>query len=207
TGRPKGVAVAHGQLVHYVRAATERLGLADCKSFALVSTFVADLGNTVLFPALCTGGLLHVLTQERASSPEGVAEYFQRHAVECVKLVPSHLSALLTAAEPRHVLPRKKLVLGGESSTWALMEQVRALAPDCEVFNHYGPTETTVGVLAGPVETPAPGAAPVAVPLGRPLAHSRLYVLDADFQPVPVGVPGELFIGGAQVTRGYLHRP
>ncbi|WP_164002945.1 amino acid adenylation domain-containing protein [Pyxidicoccus caerfyrddinensis] len=207
TGRPKGVAVAHGQLVHYVRAATERLGLADCKSFALVSTFVADLGNTVLFPALCTGGLLHVLTQERASSPEGVAEYFQRHAVECVKLVPSHLSALLTAAEPRHVLPRKKLVLGGESSTWALMEQVRALAPDCEVFNHYGPTETTVGVLAGPVETPAPGAAPVAVPLGRPLAHSRLYVLDADFQPVPVGVPGELYIGGAQVTRGYLHRP
>ncbi|MCY1015594.1 non-ribosomal peptide synthase/polyketide synthase [Pyxidicoccus sp. MSG2] len=207
TGRPKGVAVAHGQLVHYVRAATERLGLADCDSFALVSTFVADLGNTVLFPALCTGGLLHVLTQERASSPEGVAEYFQRHAVECVKLVPSHLSALLTAAEPRHVLPRKKLVLGGESSTWALMEQVRALAPDCEVFNHYGPTETTVGVLAGPVETPAPGSAPVAVPLGRPLDCSRLYVLDAAFQPVPVGVPGELYIGGAQVTRGYLHRP
>ncbi|MCY1015596.1 amino acid adenylation domain-containing protein [Pyxidicoccus sp. MSG2] len=207
TGRPKGVAVPHAQLVHYVRAATERLGLADCASFALVSTFVADLGNTVLFPALCTGGLLHVLTQERAGSPAGVAEYFQRHPVDCVKLVPSHLSALLTAADPRHVLPRKKLVLGGESSTWALMDTVRELAPDCEVFNHYGPTETTVGVLAGPVETPAPGSAPVAVPLGRPLAHTRLYVLDEALRPVPVGVPGELYIGGAQVTRGYLHRP
>nr|WP_275899242.1 non-ribosomal peptide synthetase [Pyxidicoccus caerfyrddinensis] len=207
TGRPKGVAVSHGQLAHYVHAATERLGLKDCESFALVSTFVADLGNTVLFPALCTGGLLHVLTHERASNPADVAEYFQRHAVDCVKLVPSHLSALMTAAEPRHVLPRKKLVLGGESSSWALMEQVRALAPDCEVFNHYGPTETTVGVLAGRVEWPAAGSSPATVPLGRPLSHSRLYVLDERLQPVPVGVPGELFIGGAQVTRGYLNRP
>ncbi|WP_164003037.1 non-ribosomal peptide synthetase, partial [Pyxidicoccus caerfyrddinensis] len=207
TGRPKGVAVSHGQLAHYVHSATQRLDLKDCESFALVSTFVADLGNTVLFPALCTGGLLHVLPQEIASSPAAVAEYFQRHAVDCMKLVPSHLAALMTAAEPRHVLPRKKLVLGGESSSWALMEQVRALAPDCEVFNHYGPTETTVGVLAGRVELPTAGSAPATVPLGRPLAHTRLYVLDERLQPVPVGVPGELFIGGAQVTRGYLRRP
>jgi acyl carrier protein len=124
-----------------------------------------------------------------------------------MKLVPSHLAALLTAAEPRHVLPRKKLVLGGESSSWALMEQVRALAPDCEVFNHYGPTETTVGVLAGRVEWPTASSAPATVPLGRPLAHSRLYVLDEHLQPAPIGVPGELYIGGAQVTRGYLGRP
>ncbi|MBZ4423356.1 condensation domain-containing protein, partial [Myxococcus sp. RHSTA-1-4] len=187
TGRPKGVAVAHAQLIHYVRAATERLRLADCSSFALVSTFVADLGNTVLFPALFTGGLLHVLTQERASSPAGVAEYFQRHPVDCVKIVPSHLAALLTAAEPQHVLPRKKLVLGGEPSTWPLMGQVRALAPKCEVFNHYGPTETTVGVLAGRVEQPAEALAPAMVPLGRPLAHTRLYVLDERLRPLPVG--------------------
>nr|WP_275899245.1 non-ribosomal peptide synthetase [Pyxidicoccus caerfyrddinensis] len=207
TGRPKGVAVSHGQLAHYVHSATERLGLKDCESFALVSTFVADLGNTVLFPSLCTGGLLHVLTHERASSPAAVAEYFQRHAVDCMKLVPSHLAALMTAAEPRHVLPRKKLVLGGESSSWALMEQVRALAPDCEVFNHYGPTETTVGVLAGRVEWPTKGSSPATVLLGRPLSHTHMYVLDERLQPVPVGVPGELFIGGAQVTRGYLRRP
>ncbi|NRD47314.1 non-ribosomal peptide synthetase/type I polyketide synthase, partial [Corallococcus exiguus] len=203
TGRPKGVAVEHAQLFQYVRAATERLRLEECASFALLSTFAADLGNTVLFPALCTGGLLHVLPQELASSPAEVAAYFQRHAVDCMKIVPSHLAALLTAAEPRHVLPRKKLVLGGESSSPALLDQVRALAPDCELFNHYGPTETTVGVIAGPVEV-RPQAP---VPLGRALAHTRLYVLDERLRPVPVGVPGELFIGGAQVTRGYLGRP
>ncbi|MFP2908689.1 non-ribosomal peptide synthetase [Pyxidicoccus sp. 3LFB2] len=205
TGRPKGVAVSHGQLVNYVHAATERLRLTECASFALVSTFGADLGNTVLFPALCTGALLHVLTQERAGSPEGVAEYFQRHAVDCVKIVPSHLAALLTAARPRHVLPRKRLVLGGESSTWALLEQVRALAPECEVFNHYGPTETTVGVLAGRMESPP--AALASVPLGWALANTRPYVLDGGLRPLPPGVPGELYIGGTQVTRGYLGRP
>ena len=205
TGRPKGVAVSHGQLVNYVHAATERLRLTECTSFALVSTFGADLGNTVLFPALCTGGLLHVITQERAGNPAGVAEYFQRHAVDCVKIVPSHLAALMTAAEPRHVLPRKRLVLGGESATWALLEQVRTLAPECEVFNHYGPTETTVGVLAGRVESPPVALA--SVPLGWALANTRLYVLDDDLRPMPSGVPGELYIGGAQVTRGYLGRP
>ncbi|WP_253894822.1 non-ribosomal peptide synthetase [Corallococcus exercitus] len=225
TGRPKGVAVAHSQLFTYVDSVTQRLGLEDCASFALVSTFVADLGNTVLFPALTTGGLLHVLTQECASSPAALADYFARHPIDCMKVVPSHLAALLTAPEPRQVLPRKRLVLGGESSTWALLQSVHALAPDCEVHNHYGPTETTVGVLAGRVHLPASTPVPLtgttggplaghaqqlaatSVPLGWPLAHSRLYVLDASLRPTPLGVPGELFVGGAQVTRGYLARP
>ncbi len=224
TGRPKGVAVAHGHLLTYVHSVTERLGLAACESFALVSTFAADLGNTVLFPSLCTGGLLHVLTQERVGSPTGVAEYFGKHPIDCVKIVPSHLAALLTAAEPHLVLPRKRLVLGGESSTPAMLQTVRTLAPGCEIHNHYGPTETTVGVLAGLLHGAASGAAPAeataprsgdvsastssaVAPLGRPLAHTRLYVLDEALQPVPLGVPGELYVGGAQVTRGYLHRP
>ncbi|AKQ66003.1 Non-ribosomal peptide synthetase [Myxococcus hansupus] len=88
TGRPKGVAVSHGQLAHYVHAVTERLDLKTCDSFALVSTVVADLGNTVLFPALCSGGLLHVLTQERASDPAEAAAYFARFPVDCMKIVP-----------------------------------------------------------------------------------------------------------------------
>ncbi|WP_342381799.1 non-ribosomal peptide synthase/polyketide synthase [Myxococcus stipitatus] len=209
TGRPKGVAVTHGALANYVQAATERLGLRECSSFALVSTFGADLGNTVLFPALLTGGELHVITQERAGNPVGMAEYFQRHPVDCVKMVPSHLSAWLTAPEPTQVLPRKRLVLGGESSSWALLEHLHALAPSLEVFNHYGPTETTVGVLAGRMAQGDSGRAgrPASVPLGTPLANTRVYVLDGALCPVPVGVPGELFIGGAQVARGYLGRP
>ncbi|NOK35298.1 non-ribosomal peptide synthase/polyketide synthase, partial [Corallococcus exercitus] len=207
TGEPKGVAVTQGQLLNYVQAATQRLGLETCASFALVSTFSADLGNTVLFPALCTGGLLHVLTRERATQPADFAAYFQRHPVDCMKIVPSHLSALMTAPEPRWVLPRKRLVLGGEGASWQLLESVHALAPDCEVFNHYGPTETTVGVLAGRVVLPPEQPRSASVPLGRPLANTRVYVLDAALGLAPQGVPGELYVGGEQVTRGYVGQP
>ncbi|NVJ19490.1 non-ribosomal peptide synthetase, partial [Myxococcus sp. AM010] len=207
TGRPKGVGVSHGQLANYVEAANARLGLAECRSFALVSTVAADLGNTVLYAALWTGGLLHVLTQERASSAAGAEAYFQRHAVECLKVVPSHLAALMSGAAPGQVLPTKRLVVGGEAASWSLLEQVAALAPGCEVHNHYGPTETTVGVLAGRVELPRRAESPATVPLGRPMGNTRVYVLDGSLRPVPVGVGGELYVGGAQVTRGYLGRP
>ncbi|MBN8468382.1 non-ribosomal peptide synthase/polyketide synthase [Corallococcus exiguus] len=207
TGEPKGVAVTQGQLLNYVQAATQRLELEACASFALVSTFSADLGNTVLFPALCTGGLLHVITRERASQPSDFAAYLQRHPVDCMKIVPSHLAALMTAPEPRWVLPRKRLVLGGEGASWQLLESVHALAPDCEVFNHYGPTETTVGVLAGRVVLPPEQPRPASVPLGRPMANTRVYVLDAALGLAPQGVPGELYVGGEQVTRGYVGQP
>ncbi|NOJ91140.1 amino acid adenylation domain-containing protein, partial [Myxococcus xanthus] len=207
TGRSKGVAVTHGQLANYVEAANARLGLAECTRFALVSTLAADLGNTVLYAALWTGGLLHVLTQERASSAAGVEEYFQRHGVECLKVVPSHLAALMSGAAPGQVLPTKRLVVGGEAASWSLLEQVAALAPGCEVHNHYGPTETTVGVLAGRVELPRRAESPATVPLGRPMGNTRVYVLDGSLRPVPVGVGGELYVGGAQVTRGYVGRP
>jgi amino acid adenylation domain-containing protein/non-ribosomal peptide synthase protein (TIGR01720 family) len=207
TGQPKGVAVAHAQLLNYVQAATQRLGLEACESFALVSTFVADLGNTVLFPALCLGGVLHVLTRERAANPVGVAEYFQRHPIDCMKIVPSHLAALMTAPQPSRVLPRKRLVMGGEAPSWSLVEEVHRLAPGCEVHNHYGPTETTVGVLAGRVPLPLTQPTSATVPLGRPLANTRAYVLDAGLRLVPIGVPGELYVGGDQVTQGYAAQP
>ena len=74
------------------------------------------------------------------------------HGVEGLKIVPTHLEALLTGADAAGVLPRRRLVLGGDRTEWSLVERVHALAPGCEVFNHYGPTETTVGVLAQKLE-------------------------------------------------------
>src|SRR6185295_8881937 len=82
TGRPKGVVVEHRQLLNYVAGVIERLDLASCRSFAMVSIFAADLGNTVLFPALLTGGTLHQLSEEHATDPEAFAEYLGRHAVD-----------------------------------------------------------------------------------------------------------------------------
>nr|QEO74297.1 condensation domain-containing protein [uncultured bacterium] len=207
TGMPKGVGVTHGNLTNYVQAVAERLQLERGWSYATVSTIAADLGNTVVFPALCLDGTLHVMSAEESTDPELLAAAMERHPVDVLKIVPSHLTALLGAsARPKNILPRRRLVCGGETLLWPLVERVHELAPGCLMFNHYGPTETTVGVACGKADLDAPRRS-ASTPLGRGLANTVLQVLDDARQPVPAGVVGELFIGGAQVAPGYLGRP
>ncbi|HSF38614.1 MAG TPA: amino acid adenylation domain-containing protein [Thermoanaerobaculia bacterium] len=206
TGRPKGVMVEHRQLTAYVLGILERLAPPPGASFATVSSFSADLGNTSIFAALLGGGCLHVISRERLADAEAFAERMDRRPVDVLKIVPSHLAALLTAERPERSLPRHLLVLGGEPLPWSLADRVRALAPECRLLNHYGPTETTVGVLAGWVETNAVRAS-ASAPLGRPLGSTHAWVVDRHLHLVPAGLPGELCVGGQQVARGYLGRP
>jgi len=206
TGHPKGVGIEHRQLSNYLNGIVRRLGLPAGAHYAMVSTFAADLGNTVLFPALCTGGTLYIISYLQALNPEALADYFRLHAIDCLKIVPSHLRALLNTAHPAAIPPRQYLVLGGEVLDWELVNRIRQLAPDCRILNHYGPTETTVGVLTYPVSNQK-RLSMSSVPLGRPLDNAKMYVLDAWGQLTPVGVPGELYIGGKGVGRGYLNRP
>ncbi|HEY9401291.1 MAG TPA: amino acid adenylation domain-containing protein, partial [Pyrinomonadaceae bacterium] len=209
TGAPKGVAIEHRQLFNYLRGVVERIDFPEAARFATVSTFAADLGHTMIFPALCGGGTLHIIAQERATDPQELAAYFRQHRVDCLKIVPSHLQALLTHGRPEEVLPARRLVLGGEASRWDLIEQVGRLAPECRVFNHYGPTETTVGAISGEVETVKgeSGERGESVALGRPLGNMAVYILGDGLEPVPVGVAGEVYLGGEGVGRGYLRRP
>ncbi|MBV9494360.1 MAG: amino acid adenylation domain-containing protein, partial [Acidobacteria bacterium] len=203
TGQPKGVMVEHRQVVRYATSVQERLEVPAGSSFALVSTFAADLGNTVLFPSLMSGGTLHVLTGEVATDPRAYAAYCRDHRIDCMKITPSHLQALVGDRNDAYLIPAHTLVFGGELLSPSVVRWVHQLQPACRVFNHYGPTECTVGVLSGL----AVSLRRRSVPLGAPLVGTRIYVVDPQGQPVPVGVPGELLIGGAQVTRGYLNRP
>ena len=207
TGRPKGVAVEHRQLVNYTSSVRERLELPAGASFANVSTFAADLGNTAIFPSLCTGGCLHVISLDRLSDARGVGDYFERHGIDCLKIVPSHMEALQDLPEPGRTLPRRRLVLGGEVSRPAWIEELQRRAPDCVIYNHYGPSETTVGVLTYRAEPGRVDPRCSSLPLGRPIANARVHILDPGLQPVPVWMPGELYIGGDGVSRGYLRRP
>jgi len=207
TGRPKGVGVEHRNIVHYVLRVAERLELEPGMAHALVSTIAADLGNTVLFPALVTGGCLHIVAQERVESRALFAEYLRSERIDVLKIVPSHLAALQSGGRPEEVMPARRLVLGGEASRLDWIESLRAAAPRCAIFNHYGPTETTVGVLTYRVGEALPATATRNLPLGRPLPGTRIHLLDEQGRPVPAGEKGELCIGGPGVARGYLNRP
>jgi amino acid adenylation domain-containing protein/FkbM family methyltransferase len=207
TGRPKGVCVEHRNIVNYVLGMALRLRLAPGMQHATVSTIAADLGNTVIFPALATGGSLHVISRERAEDPALLAEYFSREKIDVLKIVPSHLAALQAGRNPGGVMPRMRLVLGGEASRLDWVEHLRALAPACEILNHYGPTETTVGVLTYLVGAQLPATPSGTLPLGAALPNCRVYVLDAAGRPVAAGERGELCVGGGGVARGYLNRP
>lgn len=206
TGHPKGVVVSHRALRNYVAAARQRLELEDGSSFALVSSFAADLGHTALFPALVGGGCLHIVSHDRLADAERLAEVCEAEGIDALKIVPSHLAALLGGARPAAVLPRRRLILGGEALPWELVERVRRLAPDCRIFNHYGPTEATVGAIAGELgERPLPHR--LHAPLGQPLANLRYALVDTALEPVAPGEAGELVLAGDGLARGYIDQP
>ncbi|WP_327031013.1 amino acid adenylation domain-containing protein [Micromonospora sp. NBC_01740] len=207
TGWPKGVAVSHGALTHYVAAVAERLGLEAGWSHATVASPAVDLGYTALFGALLTGGAFHVIPRDTLLDPSEFGAYQRSHRIDCLKTTPSHFRALLRGGTT-DVYPRRRLVLGGESLERGWLTGPPAPPAGCEVVNHYGPTETCVGVLVqrDALRRPA-DSDDERVPLGRPLAGATVRVLDHRLRPVPVGLPGELHIGGAGLAEGYLARP
>ncbi|HEY2915109.1 MAG TPA: amino acid adenylation domain-containing protein, partial [Candidatus Angelobacter sp.] len=203
TGRPKGVAVEHRQLQSYVQAVVERLELSGHLSFALVQPLTVDSSVTTIFGALCTGGTLHVISRDKSVDAMALREYFEQHRIDYLKCAPSHLAALHAATEEEKIVPKRCLVVGGEASRLEWVQHLLSIIPEtCKLFNHYGPTETAVGVLTHRVEKTCEDVSGV-TPLGRPLGNSRAYVLDEHGQLAPVGVCGELYIGGANVVRGY----
>jgi amino acid adenylation domain-containing protein/FkbM family methyltransferase len=204
TGAPKGVAVEHRQICHYLDRVGTRLRFAPGLSHAWLAAVDADLGLTAVLGALTSGGVLQVVPEKVALDPELFVGHARAERPDVIKITPSHLDALLTATDPAAVLPGRRLVLGGEPASARLVARVRDLAPTLSITNHYGPTETAVGVVTGEV---AGCARDAAVPLGTALDGVELHLLDADLAPVAPGAPGELFIGGEQVSRGYYRRP
>jgi amino acid adenylation domain-containing protein len=211
TGVPKGVAVRHRNLVNYINFIQRWLELdkhPEGWHFATVSTLSADLGNTSIFPALASGGSVGVISKEIAVESAWLARYCRQHPIDVLKIVPSHLEALLAGSEGAGVLPRKYLILGGEPLPKRLVQWVRNLGADCEICNHYGPTETTVGsVVLQLTNYPEREDQRPTVPIGRPIDNTQIYILDSHLQPAPIGVAGELYISGEGVAAGYLNQP
>ena len=125
TGKPKGVVVEHGQILNYATAIMARLEISSNASFAMVQPLTFDSCATVIYPALMTGGCLHVLTREQATDPQAFSKYFSEHEIDLLKITPSHLAAMQTGNNAEQVLPRRWLVIGGESSSVEWVERLR----------------------------------------------------------------------------------
>jgi amino acid adenylation domain-containing protein len=198
TGQPKGVTISHGNLTDYVYGLDKRIQISGCTSYALLSSIATDLGNTVIYSSLVFGGTLHVFTKEQVRSAEYLQNYFNHNSIDCLKIVPSHWKAL---SEQNPLLPKELLIFGGESLPPQTLTMIYQTQSSCRVVNHYGPTETTIGKLLHEADkTKTYGAS---VPIGTPFGNTQVYVLSPWKTLTPVGVPGELYIGGEGVSQGY----
>ncbi|WP_026400352.1 non-ribosomal peptide synthetase [Actinomadura rifamycini] len=209
TGRPKGVTVTHSAVLNYYEAHRDRLfdPVAEAAGgrrmrFAHLASFSFDTSWMGLL-WMMHGHELHLIDDDTRRDVEAYTRYVARAHIDVVNTTPSHFTSLRDAGllddDGRH--RPAHLLLGGEAVGEALWAELRALAPALTARNFYGPTESTVDttnqVVAG-ADRPS---------IGGPQRGTRAYVLDAALQPAPPGVPGELYLAGAQLARGYLGRP
>ncbi len=203
TGQPKGVMIEHKMVIDYAYSVDKKMGLGQCETFASLSTFSADLGNTTLFVPMVFGKTLHLMSSRYVNDPIMFKRYLDNHPIDCLKMTPSHFE-MFKISDTEIVTGEKVLIFAGEPLSKQVVETVNTLKPGCKVFNNYGPTETTVAKLS----TSELNSHDISsVNLGKPLNNTQLYILDRNNKPVPMGVPGELHIAGDGIARGYLNRP
>jgi amino acid adenylation domain-containing protein len=205
TGRPKGAMITHGGLTNYLLWAAHAYDVAGGRGAPVHSSIAFDLTVTSLFAPLIVGRRVDLLGEDLGV--EQLAEALRRaEDYSLVKITPAHLQLLGRQLTPPEAAGRTRaFIIGGEQLTAEHIAFWRASAAETLLVNEYGPTETVVGCCV--YRVPAGQAGAGVIPIGRPIANTRLYVLDDALQPVPIGVAGELYIGGAGVARGYLDRP
>ncbi|MFE0250602.1 amino acid adenylation domain-containing protein [Streptomyces sp. NPDC059010] len=204
TGQPKGVVVTHGNLTSYIAAMHGTYPRLVGTRHLLASTADTDFSGTVVLAPIATGGSTVIADDAECLDGRLLADLIRRHRIEVVKLTPSHAARLLDTPVGAALRDADVLVLGGEPITATLVGALAAARPPGTLtINHYGPTETTIGAVTHLLD---PGV-PETPPVGRPLPDVRILVLDEDLRPLPDGEAGMLWIGGPQVTAGYLRRP
>ncbi|WP_203854840.1 non-ribosomal peptide synthetase, partial [Dactylosporangium siamense] len=197
TGRPKGVVVSHGNLAAFLAAMGERPGMSAADVLLAVTTFGFDIAGLELFLPLVHGARVVIAGNDVTRSPRALAALADTSGATVLQATPATWQMLVEDGWAGS--PRMRALSGGEALPPALAEALAGRVG--ALWNMYGPTETTVWSACEPVPAGAP------ITLGEPIAGTTWHVLDRFLQPVPAGVPGELYIGGAGVARGYRGRP
>ncbi|MHB0780615.1 non-ribosomal peptide synthetase [Pseudomonas putida] len=199
TGRPKGVMVPHGALVNFIASMAKAPGLATGDRLLSLTTFSFDIFGLELYLPLVQGACVVLAGPDTAQDPQRVLELVAQQSVTVLQATPSTWRMLLDSGRGEVLAGCTKLC-GGEALSDDLAQRLLALGGP--LWNLYGPTETTIWSALHRLQPARPQAL-----LGRPLDNTRLYLLGEDLAPVPVGVAGELLIGGAGLARGYYQRP
>ncbi|QYC41605.1 Dimodular nonribosomal peptide synthase [Nonomuraea coxensis DSM 45129] len=203
TGRPKGVLVQHRGLVNFLRWCVAAYAAGGVGGAPLFSSVAYDMVVPNLFTPLVTGQAVHVLPH--AATLDELGEELSGRPYGFVKLTPGHLEVLAGQLDPEAAAGLAGvLVVGADAFPSRALAFWQALDPPPVLLNEYGPTEATVANCVHTVRGPVAGEL---VPIGRPIPGTTMYVLDEAMRPLPAGVPGELYIGGECVARGYHGRP
>jgi amino acid adenylation domain-containing protein len=202
TGTPKGVPVSHKNLVHSTSARFHFYEEAVDR-FLLLSSFTFDSSIVGIFWTLCQGGTLVLPPQRIEQDMQQLAAKIAAHQISHILTLPSLYAILLEQADAAQLASLKTVIVAGEECQRGLVDRHYNRLPQATLFNEYGPTEGTVWSTA--YRIPANFESD-RVPIGRPIPNMQNYILDSHGQLAPIGVPGELCIGGAGVTSGYLNR-
>jgi amino acid adenylation domain-containing protein len=198
TGKPKGVQITHTSVVNFLTSIQQQLQLTNTDNLLSVTTLSFDIAVLEIFLPLTTGAKLTLVSREIATDGVQLLEKLNNSAVTIMQATPATWRMLLDAGWQGNT--QLKILCGGEALAKNLADK---LLKKChQLWNLYGPTETTIWSTIHQLDNRE-----TSISIGRPLANTNTYILDKNLQPVPIGVPGELHIGGAGLARGYLNRP
>ena len=200
TGKPKGVQLTHRALANFLVSMREQPGMGEGDVLLAVTTISFDIAGLELYLPLLVGGTVVIASRVVSADGERLLGLLRKRRPDLMQATPATWRGLIEAGWREGESPSLKALCGGEALPRALAEGLVARAG--QVWNLYGPTETTIwSTLHRVVSEPGP------VAIGRPIANTSIYVLDGAGEPVPIGVPGEIHIGGVGVAVGYLNRP
>jgi natural product biosynthesis luciferase-like monooxygenase protein/amino acid adenylation domain-containing protein len=202
TGIPKGVMVEHHSLCASTRARAQVY--TSYPRFLLFSAVAFDSSVAGIFGTLCHGGCLVLLDRTNGQDPRLVAKAIREHRITTLLCIPSFAHLVVEDMIGAGHGELATIIVAGEACPVTLVRSIAGMTPAIALYNEYGPTESTVWATVHPcLDTPLHSA----VSIGRPIANTQIHILDGRCQPVPIGVTGELYIGGAGLARGYLNRP
>ena len=206
TGRPKGVQLSQRNLANYIQWFGDYYSVRQKDSSILLASYAFDLGYTSLFGVVMNGGCIHFIDEANRRDFYELADYISKNEITVLKMTPSMFGGLIAINDVIFKSEKISLILlGGEELQKKEIEKFYRLNKTAVIANHYGPTETTIGSISIQLDentlSKCSEGAPV---IGKPVFNTEIYILDDDLNPVPENVAGEIYIGGAGLSLGYL---